>query len=866
MYAHTTPQIIATEFDGLSDTQLGKRLGEHLYLHVSTLPSLSKEWQTRIAQASQFAGLGPETDFNVVKLHQDGDQLSLLDYGDFFCDPFPSLARSWRISLSRRTIVFRTYLESRNPPILHRKELLLLPNDARKLGFAAITESAIAIGLFADPNRIGFREYWYRLIAEHGYELAGDEFVPLANAATAAINDVVVEAASVQRHLTALSRTNFSAPVQALSRHRLIRPGVTFFDYGCGRGDDVRGLLGSGIDASGWDPHYAENGEKRASDVVNIGFVINVIEDVGERVEALRGAYAHTKGVLSIAAMLSSQTAPDGRPFGDGYMTSRKTFQKYFTQAQLRDFIEHTLDQNAIASGPGVFFVFRDKDLEQQFLARRYRQRSTNVLPRGWIRELPHREKPVRIDRDTRRFEEHRELFLGLWRRSLDLGRHPDKDEIDNLEEIEETAGSLAKALRIAESHFDPRKLEFARRARCADILIYLAMLQFEKRKPYRHLESRLQRDIRFFFGDYTSAQAQARQALFGIGDVLSIDQACRDAAEKGLGWFEESQSLQVHVSLLERLPAVLRIFVASATVLFGDISTFDLVKVHVRSGKVSLMKYEDFETSALPRLVQRVKVRMRDLDIDIFDYGTEYPPTLLYWKSRYINEEFSHYAEQVAFEEELERLGLFDFSGYGPPETELRQKLEQERWAIDGFNLVRSRRIPDLDERCGAHFTYRQLIECGETQAKTCLQNLPEEPESFTALYELCRNILDPAIEYFGMIELTYGFCSREMAGKIPKRIAPELDQHASHGRKRNGQPICPRLGAAVDFLIRDENMREVAEWIIANLPFDRLYFYGDNKPLHVSFGPEQKRDAIEMRPTSKGILTPRPYRHPLG
>jgi hypothetical protein len=142
----------------------------------------------------------------------------------------------------------------------------------------------------------------------------------------------------------------------------------------------------------------------------------------------------------------------------------------------------------------------------------------------------------------------------------------------------------------------------------------------------------------------------------------------------------------------------------------------------------------------------------------------------------------------------------------------------------------------------------------------------LPEEPESFTALYELCGNILDPVIEYFGMIELTYGFCSRELARKISKRIAPELDQHAAHERKRNGHPICPRLGAAVDFLIRDENMREVAEWIIANLPFDRLYFYGDNKPLHVSFGPEQKRDAIEMRPTSKGILTPRPYRHPLG
>lgn len=160
MYAPTAPQIVASEFDGLGDIRLGKRLGEHLYLHVSTLPSLPEEWQTRITQASELADLSLEVHFNVIKLHQDGDQLSLLEYSDFFHDPFPSLARSWRISLSRRTIVFRTYLESRNPPILHRKELLLLPDDLRKAGFAAITESAVAIGLFADPNRIGFREYW----------------------------------------------------------------------------------------------------------------------------------------------------------------------------------------------------------------------------------------------------------------------------------------------------------------------------------------------------------------------------------------------------------------------------------------------------------------------------------------------------------------------------------------------------------------------------------------------------------------------------------------------------------------------------------------------------------------------------------
>jgi len=855
-------QETGQETERLDDVAIGKRLGEHLYLHISTIPSLPVVWQTRITQAAQLAGLNPETHFNVVKLHQDGDQLSLLDYASFIEDPFPPLVRSWRVSLSRNTVIFRTYEESRNPPILHRKELLLPLDDPRRTGFAAVTASAEAIGLFADPNRIGFREYWYRLIAERGYELVGDEFVPLANAVPQIIDEMPAEGANVQRHLTALARSNFSAPVQALSRHGLIRPGVTFFDYGCGRGDDVRGLLANSIDATGWDPHFASDAEKRPADVVNIGFVINVIENMSERVDALRGAYAHTKGVLAIAAMLSSQAAPEGRPFNDGYITSRKTFQKYFTQAQLRDFIEHTLEENAIASGPGVFFIFRDKDLEQQFLFRRYGHRSPTILSRGWIRERPIRGEVPRIDRNTRLFEEHRELLSALWLRLLDLGRRPDKDELDNLAEIEAVAGSLPKALRLIEAHFDTRELDLARSSRSADILVFLAMMQFEKRKPYRHLEDRLQRDIRYFFGDYSSAHALARQALYSLGDVVAIDKACREAAEKGLGWLEESQSLQLHLSLVERLPAVLRIFIGCATVLFGDISTFDLIKIHVRSGKVSLMKYEDFENSALPRLVQRVKVKLRDLDADIFDYGNEYPPTLLYYKSRYINEEYPHYAEQVTFEEELERLDLFDLSVYGPPEAEFRQKLEQARWAIDGFRLIRSGRIPDLDEPCGANFSYRQLIECGETQARTALANLPQQPESYTALYELCRKILDPVTEYFGSIRLTYGFCSPSLAKQIPGRIAPALDQHAGHEKKSNGRYVCERLGAACDFIVEDENMTEVANWVCDNTPSDRIYLYERNRPIHVSYSNAPVGQLVEMRLQPGGARVPRVMR----
>jgi hypothetical protein len=119
-----------------------------------------------------------------------------------------------------------------------------------------------------------------------------------------------------------------------------------------------------------------------------------------------------------------------------------------------------------------------------------------------------------------------------------------------------------------------------------------------------------------------------------------------------------------------------------------------------------------------------------------------------------------------------------------------------------------------------------------------------------------LAVRVLDPVLDYFGMIRLDYGFCSPELAREIPGRIDPKRDQHAACEPNRRGRPVCDRLGAAVDFIVEDESMLEVAPWIVANTPFDRLYFYGDDLPLHVSCGPEQSRQVVRMVAGKSGRL----------
>jgi len=532
---------------------------------------------------------------------------------------------------------------------------------------------------------------------------------------------------------------------------------------------------------------------------------------------------------------------------------------------------------------PGVLYVFRDKDAEQRFLVDRYRSRR-NLLrgPSAVQRERPAR---PRRDRAEERYQAYREPLKRLWERWVLLGRTPDKSEVDDLVTLTEGFGTLGKALRFIEGRRDLGDVEGSRDARIADLEVYFALNQFERRKPYKHLERGLQRDIKHFFGDYRTAQSAGFDLLTRIADVEAIERACQQAAERGLGWLESradgsdvpegsrsetlhlqdddslpaGKSLQLHVSLVEQRPPLLRIYVGCAAALYGDYRNADLVKIHIGSGKVSLMRYDDFEGKALPRMLERVKIKLREQDIDYFAYGEEYEPPFLYRKSRFINEEFANYPEQIAFEEVLEGLGLFDFSGYGPHPGEFLRTLDRNRLSIDGVELVRAETIPGLDDPCGQYLTFRQLIECGETQARTGLPNLPKRPESYNALHDLAVQVLDPVIDYFGMIRLTYGFCSPELAREIPGRIDPKRDQHAAHELNRLGNTVCPRLGAAADFIVEDESMLEVAQWIVENTPFDRLYFYGDDKPIHVSFGSEHSRQVVRMVVGASGRLVPR-------
>ena len=55
-----------------------------------------------------------------------------------------------------------------------------------------------------------------------------------------------------------------------------------------------------------------------------------------------------------------------------------------------------------------------------------------------------------------------------------------------------------------------------------------------------------------------------------------------------------------------------------------------DLIKVHLQSGKVTFLVYDDFDGAETPHLVERIKVDLPRLRIDFFDYVGEYTPESL--------------------------------------------------------------------------------------------------------------------------------------------------------------------------------------------------------------------------------------------
>lgn len=668
--------ITASEFSQAIDAlNVGKKLPDTIYLHRSALETQAPrlyQFALAIAKALKIS----DDAWNIIKLSKRQFALSLLNYPSFYTEAYPALCRSISIDLTKLNHRVVDYTDSDNPPILHRKELMVLATDPHYGSFALITQEGENAGLYENTRLIGFKSSWEAHIAKHGYVLVDGRLFR----ASMLPED---EQQSIDRHKTALVRHSLSSPMKSLAKHGFLNGDYSIFDYGCGRGDDLRELQCHGLDALGWDPNHYPEGEKAPADIVNLGFVLNVIEDKHERLEALIGAWELSQQLIVVSVMLANDDfIAQFTPYKDGVITSRNTFQKYYQQAEVKAFIERSLDESAIAVAPGIFYVFKDKLAEQRYLSGRYRR------SQQW-RQLSSPPSITSGDKARLLVAKHQELFGQFWQAALELGRCPQADEFKKFEEIRTISGSVAKALRILLEIEGLDDYELAVTQRSQDLLLFFAMSLFEKRRPYTQLPERLKRDIKAFFNDHNSAFKLAAELLFKIADTEAIEATCNQAHQSlPASILNPGHSLIFHKDHLTALPLLLRVYVGAGMQLYGELDDIDLIKIHITSGKLTLTGYDDFEKS-VPFLKERVKIKMAEQDIDFFDYINEAKRPPLLNRALYLPSSSPVYEQQQSFDKRLAKL-------LGTSSTEeailtriaYDQALEQAAKQVKGFKL----------------------------------------------------------------------------------------------------------------------------------------------------------------------------------
>ena len=478
----------------------------------------------------------------------------------------------------------------------------------------------------------------------------------------------------IRRHETALKRSNFSRPVRLAIEANLINTERTVFDYGCGHGGDVERLTKIGVDCFGWDPIYQPHAEQRDADVVNLGYVVNVIEDPEEREQALKKAWSFTHYVLVVSARLDLETKGyNQKQYGDGYVTQKNTFQKYYLQSELRDWINQVIEVESVAIAPGVFLAFRHEEDRQAFLASRQQRQLRFSFPK---------------QKHQSQFEQHQELLQPLTDFMSNKGRIPAGEEIDNVDNICQVFGSLKRAGNIIRHTIGQEEWERIQQERSQDFLVYLALQKFVGRPRFSMLPDDLKLDIKAFWRNYTQACKEADEVLFSTGDVNIIDLACRKSPFGKL----TPEALYIHTSGLSQMPPILRIYEGCAANYIGIVEEANIIKLHRKTSRISYLSYPDFDRNPHPALTSSVLVDLQKLDVVYRDYSQSKNPPILHRKETFVPTEHPSREKFERLTRQEERWGLFDHATSIGTREKWQQLLNQKGVRLAGHRLMRQK------------------------------------------------------------------------------------------------------------------------------------------------------------------------------
>lgn len=448
----------------------------------------------------------------------------------------------------------------------------------------------------------------------------------------------------IRRGITAIRRVSCSRPIALALAEGIITKMTDVFDYGCGQGADIRCLRSRGIRATGWDPHYQPKQKLVPAQVVNLGYVLNVIESPIERKETLVRAFALAQRVLIVAVRVES-TIADADQYGDGVLTSRGTFQKIYSQTEFREYVETVLQQRTHVAALGVVYVFRDEDAEAGYVANR-----------AFTRRLEYRTDLVA------EFKKNK-LAVSYVALANRLGRLPLPVEFPQYSKLAEGFGSQKRIERLALGLIDHAAFQGSKDQRREDILTYLAMLRLEHIKPpgISKLPVSIQSDIKASWRTYSEALKEGEEFLFNIGKPEVVANVCVSCQ---IGKRLPSH-LYVHRSAEDELPPLLRVLLFAGKEIVGELP-YDLVKFATDGRAISFLQYQNFDEDPHPALLRSIKVYLPKTTYSIREYLSSLNPPILHRKETFVLPSYPYFEKFRKLTEQEESLGLLSSPDIG--------------------------------------------------------------------------------------------------------------------------------------------------------------------------------------------------------
>ncbi len=587
-------------------SKIGKKLPNALYVHIDSLPFLDPLLQEYEQFASNIYPYRKEV--TLIKFHLQSASISYLYYPDFDCNPHPEIHKSRVINLGDRKVNLRVYQNADNPPILHRKETFVTNEYPLYEEFCHLTKIEDTLGLLDNSRFIGNKHQWQQLLKDHRLDFEDNHLVCQLHQQK--------EQVMIDRHKAALVRHELSKPVRSVLELGLFEQETTFFDYGCGHGGDIQRIKEKEYQSSGWDPFYLPNAPLQSADIVNLGYVINVIENVSERRNALINAYNLAKEILIVSAQILVHDRERGLvAYSDGIITEKNTFQKYYSQDELKNYIDQVLNTNSVAIDLGIYLVFKNPDRANEFYTSRYRSRLSRP----------------KILTPLKRFEDYKELLNPLMNFYLKRGRLPVRGEYDKEGDLIQEFGSIKRAFKVILQVTSIEEWEAIADKRRQEILIYLALSNFKERPSIRKLPQTLKNDIKVLFSNYQAACFLADQMLLTLRNLDLIKSLCQ---EFGLGIILQNAFL-IHLSSLDSLPSLVRLFEGCASNTIGRLAHANVVKFHFNTPRISYLYYPNFDTESKPKLQSSLSINLINLEVHYRDYSQENNPPFLDHKSK---------------------------------------------------------------------------------------------------------------------------------------------------------------------------------------------------------------------------------------